>query len=88
MQRSINAPDWEWGTRRQCADWLGIDEEDFKTLVRTGRFPFASAPYGQKNPRWYWMDVVCYSHLVNRQSPPVMPKGGQHEADEDDDKKR
>lgn len=84
MERNINAPDWEWGTRKQCAEWLNLDEDDFKLLVATGRFPFQPAPYGRKNPRWYWMDVICYSHMVNRQSPPVMPKREQSATEDDE----
>lgn len=79
MQRTIEAPPWEWGTREQCAAYLGIDVDKFKLFVKNGRFPFAPAPYGQKEPRWHWMDVVCYSHMVQRQSPPVFPKRGQED---------
>lgn len=66
MQRTITAPDWEWGSREQCAAYLNIDVEQFKLWVRTGRFPFPPVSYGRKTLRWYWMDIVCYSHMRQR----------------------
>ena len=82
MQRTIQAPEWEWGTREQCAAYLGIDLDQFKLLCRTGRFPFEPASYGRKTHRWHWLDVVCFSHMQARRSSLIQPLEPENRGEE------
>lgn len=64
-QRIIDAPEQEWLDEKQSAEFLGIDVEDFRRSVRTGRFPFKHIG-SRKAKRWNWKDLWCYSHMLER----------------------
>ncbi len=66
IDRPVRAPDLEWLTRHQMADWLNIGVDAFDALAeREGLLPI---PLGPKTRRYTWMDAVALAHIVTRKA--------------------
>jgi hypothetical protein len=64
MQRTINGPEKEWLSARECCKYLSVGPKGFAHLQKHGfPPPVEIAPNVQ---RWNWMDVVAYMHLKQR----------------------
>lgn len=62
--RTVNAPDKEWLTRKQAAAFLNVGADKFDAIV--AQFKLRPIVLGPRNHRWHWMDVVCLAHLYAR----------------------
>jgi hypothetical protein len=63
VQRTIETPDWEWGTAEQAAKWLGVEQHVWDGLVKAGKVP-APAHWSQKAEYWHWQTVCGVSALL------------------------
>jgi hypothetical protein len=63
VQRTINAPDWEWGEKPDVCRWLGIDRPAFDALLRAGLVP-DGVRINRQQVVWRWDTVVGISLLL------------------------
>lgn len=63
MERTIQAPEWERGTKDQVCAFLGIRDTAWDALLAKGRVPRGVGP-NRSNLTWHWMDVVAVSWLL------------------------
>ncbi len=63
MEQSIRRPDWERGDKKAVMAWLGIGENAFDDLYKSGWFPPGDR-INKNNHSWYWQDVVAFSWLM------------------------
>lgn len=78
MERTVHAPDWEWGSADQCAAWLNIEATAFRAWVKGGKVP-AGVEFNRQNVRWHWSVIHAISVLaLHLADPAVKPKGAQN----------
>ncbi len=63
-ERMVRAPDLEWLTRKQAAQWLNIGVDAFDALVKA--FGIQPINVGPRTLRWHWKDVVAREHQSGR----------------------
>ena len=67
LQHTVEGPDKHWLTAAEAALWLGISMTTFKELVAEEKIP-PPVRLTDRAPRWYWLDLVAFSHLESRKS--------------------
>lgn len=63
MERTIQAPDWERGSKDRVCKWLGIRESAWDDLLRRGVVPRGVGP-NKSNLTWHWTEVVAVAWLL------------------------
>ena len=63
MERTIQTPEWERGSKDQVCAWLGVRESALDAMIRDGSFPQGVGP-NKNNLTWHWQEVVAASWLL------------------------
>lgn len=63
MERTIQGPDWERGTKDAVCAWLGVRESALDDYIRRGLFPKGVGP-NRANLTWHWTETVAFSWLM------------------------
>lgn len=63
MQRTVSAPDWEYGTEEQAFQWLGIARHVWKGLRESGEIP-PPATWSRETEYWPWDAVMAIGRLL------------------------
>lgn len=68
--RIVDGPRKEWLTTDEAAAWLGVKEKVFLALVEL--YPWIRpSKLGKRTIRWYWLDLVCLSRILQHSPPPA-----------------
>jgi predicted DNA-binding transcriptional regulator AlpA len=58
-KREVPAPNPDWLEKHEVQKALGVGEAVLDALILAGEFP-AGVPWGKKEKRWEWSDVVWF----------------------------